>query len=153
MQFSFSFAALIALGGQALAQSATGNYLIGESDNFLTLNDSLVVFNPINGADNQIWGFNTVGPSTVVIQNQESGDYLNCDESGSPCSTSGNPQVFEPIKRGQDLYQIRDESGDLFLAESSDKTVHLVEEVQPDEKTIFTLTRPATECELQRAPL
>ncbi|GAB1192718.1 hypothetical protein APSETT444_001913 [Aspergillus pseudonomiae] len=142
-----------AASGQALAQSATGNYLIGEGDKVLTLNDSRVVFNSNIGADSQIWGFNTVGPSTVVIQNQGSGDYLNCDESGSPCSTSGNPQVFEPIKRSQDLYQIRDESGDLFLAESSDETAHLVEEVQPDEYTIFTLTRPATECELQRAPL
>ncbi|OGM46236.1 hypothetical protein ABOM_004850 [Aspergillus bombycis] len=148
MQLSFSFAALMALGGQALAQSATGNYLIEESGYALTINETQAIFALITGADNQIWGFNSVGPSTVVIQNQESGDYLNCDESGSPCSTSGSPQVFEPIKRGQDLYQIADESGDFFLAESSDRTVHLVEEVQPDEKTLFTLTRPPTECEL-----
>ncbi|KAB8199616.1 hypothetical protein BDV34DRAFT_231069 [Aspergillus parasiticus] len=147
MQFSLSFAALIALSGQALAQSATGNYVITESDNALTPNGTYpAIFSAIYGAGDQIWGFNSVGPETVVIQNQDSADYLNCDEDGSPCTTSTDPQIFEPIKRGQDLYQISDESGDLFLAESSDKTIHLVKDVPDDEKTLFTLTRPE-ECE------
>ncbi|KAE8361277.1 hypothetical protein BDV27DRAFT_160845 [Aspergillus caelatus] len=146
MQFSFSIVALIALGGQALTQSATGNYVVTESGNALTANNSQVIFGPADGANDQIWGFSTVGPDTVVIQNQGSGDYLNCDDSGTPCTTSPNPQIFEPIKRGTDLYQIADESGVLFVAESSDKTIHLVLDVPAGEKTVFTLTRP-TECE------
>ncbi|KAE8135173.1 hypothetical protein BDV38DRAFT_285178 [Aspergillus pseudotamarii] len=148
MQFSFSIVALIALGGQALAQSATGNYVVTESGDALTANeDGQVIFSPVDSADDQIWGFNSVGPDTVVIQNQASGNYLNCDASGTPCTTSADAQIFEPIKRGTDLYQIADESGDLFLAESSDKTIHLVLDVPAGEKTLFTLTRP-TECEL-----
>lgn len=145
MRFSLSFV-FIALGGRALAQSATGNYVIEESDDALTANENnLPTFSPKDGGRDQIWGFNTAGPYTVVIQNQDSGDYLNCDESGSPCTTSADPQVFEPIRRGLNLYQIADESGDLFLAESPDKTIHLVLDVQPDEKTVFTLN-PSTEC-------
>ncbi|KAJ1706423.1 hypothetical protein NYO67_11428 [Aspergillus flavus] len=147
MQFSLSFAAFIALSGQTLAQSATGSYVITESDNILTAKGtSPAVFSPFNGSYDQIWSFNGVGFGTVVIQCQDSPDYLNCDEDGSPCTPSTEPQIFEPIKRGQELYQISDDSGDLFLAESSDKTIHLVYDVQDDEKALFTLTRPA-ECE------
>ncbi|RAQ68164.1 hypothetical protein COH20_008098 [Aspergillus flavus] len=123
MQFSLSFAAFIALSGQTLAQSATGSYVITESDNILTAKGtSPAVFSPFNGSYDQIWSFNGVGFGTVVIQSQDSPDYLNY------------------------LYQISDNSGDLFLAESSDKTIHLVYDVQDDEKALFTLTRPA-ECE------
>ncbi|UDD63554.1 hypothetical protein AFCA_010818 [Aspergillus flavus] len=130
MQFSLSFAAFIALNDNILTAKGT----------------SPAVFSPFNGSYDQIWSFNGVGFGTVVIQSQDSPDYLNCDEDGSPCTTSTEPQIFEPIKRGQDLYQISDNSGDLFLAESSDKTIHLVYDVQDDEKALFTLTRPA-ECE------
>lgn len=138
-----SFAALSALGGQALAIAVDTPYIILDGDNFLD-GSSDIRFEKSTSDDNTgIWYFQPTGnDDTFSIVNTATGYPMICDKSGANCTPSeSESQGFRFIEQGQDLYKITNESGDLFIAERPNGFIHLVVQAQDDETTVFKLVK------------
>lgn len=144
MKFSLSFAALIALGGQALAVDPGVPYFIADGDSALSGPFDLH-FDKIGNEEDQSWYFRSTGNDDALsIVHTYSGVHVSCKESGDACtgSESESPQGFKFIERGQNLYRITNESGDLIIAKRPGRgDIHLVGKAQDDETTVFKLIK------------
>ncbi|KAJ5738904.1 hypothetical protein N7493_002059 [Penicillium malachiteum] len=150
MHISLSIGAVFALCGKVYSQNAWGTYNIRQVERsgptlYLGFEGPIPLFQDENHQSSQVWNLAPAGEGLVMIQNTETGDYINCGSYGGICELKEEGQVFRETRRYEDhdIYSIVEQLTSESLVRAEDGTLSLVRD--PDaskpELRLFWLTR------------